>query len=78
MSREGFQLDMPTRLDMMGSGALAISDIDSKRRVAVMRRRPDKFAGLRKDEVQNFVVYGIAHRDGELDCKSPNYQFSAP
>lgn len=65
--------DLPTLSRLMSSGELAISSLDGRRRMAIMRRRPDAFSHLTHDQRVNFISLGLAHPAGHLDSKSRNF-----
>jgi hypothetical protein len=62
-----FQRDLPTRLQLLESGQLEVSELDVERRQEVMRRHNDVFSRLSFQERLNFLECGLPYRTGHLD-----------
>jgi hypothetical protein len=59
--------DFPTLSRLMEAGAIQASPLDARRRASIMRRAPDKFSHLTRDEYIKFHTLGIPFRSGHLD-----------
>lgn len=59
--------DEATILRSLSTKELWISNYDTKRRLAVMRRRPEVYRALSQEERSNFVAHGLSFRAGHLE-----------